>query len=171
MASVAVWTIAPGRGEPKSPHTATLAVASEELPKWRGVGSTWKPISIVASRAAVVCRTSRHHQCVQEAEVAMTGLLLGVNHTSLCKGSYSNMFIQVSAARPLTTWLLWPLFIKFKLGLGAGENSQQPQTALLHLSALGAPALAPVCREWLALSKVLPTLTCQEPGGRSLSKP
>lgn len=53
-------------------------------------------------------QNSGHHQCVQEAEVTMAGLLLGVNHTPLCKGSYSNMFTQVSAAGPLTTWLLCP---------------------------------------------------------------
>lgn len=45
----------------------------------------------------------------------MAGLLLGVNHTSLCKDSYSNMFTQVSAARPLTTWLLWPLLSSLSL--------------------------------------------------------
>lgn len=69
--------------------------------------------------------TSRHHQCGQEAEVTMAGLLLGVNHTSLCKGSYSNMFSQASDHMAFMA----PL-VKFKLGLGAGENSQQPQTAL-----------------------------------------
>lgn len=60
--------------------------------------------------------TNRNHQCGQDAEATMAGLLLGVNHTSLCKGSYSSMFSQVSeAARPLTTWLLWPLLSSLSL--------------------------------------------------------
>lgn len=118
---------ASGKGKPKSQHAVTLAEALEELPKCQRVVSTWEPVGTVASEtAALQLKTSQCHQCGQDAKVAMAGILLGVNHISLCKVCCRNMFSQVSAARPLATWLLQPLFVRFKVELEAALKLPWP---------------------------------------------
>lgn len=101
-----------------------------ELPKCQGVVSTWEPIGTIASQtAAVRPRTSQLHQRGRDAKVTVAGLLLGVNHISLCKARHSNIFSRVSDARPLTTWHLWPVFVEFKLEVEAGRVLSNLDTA------------------------------------------
>lgn len=82
--------------EPKSQHGAALAVALEELPKCQRVASTWETIGTAAKDKPAPLLWSG-------CKVTLAGLLLGGSHISLCKVCYSNMFSQVSAARPLAT--------------------------------------------------------------------